>query len=282
MKLEVMKTFTTEHEFDLLSEVEQKWITAITLKYGGLPGLNEIWKEMDVVWDFFNCDARIMDERVTEFYNHPIWLLNGFFVENDLASKTNREVFLSWIKDKSPKRIADFGGGFGTLARMIADAMPDTEIEVIEPHPNAIALHRAKRFSNLSYKPGFEGEYDLIVATDVFEHVQDPLLLFFQTASFIGNEGYYLTANCFAPVIKCHLPQNFHFGQSWNFVVESMGMKVSDRLLYGTTFKKISSLKIEDARLLEKKSEYLWQYTQNVPGRLNRLMAKAVFSTLWT
>jgi len=281
MKFDLFKNYLTESEFDLLSNEEKKWISNIILHYSGLPSLKEIWREMDIVWEYYNCDATVMDERVSQFYKHPIWLLNGFFVENDKLSKANRDFFLKWIIDKSPKRIADFGGGFGTLARMIAEALPESNVEVIEPHPSAIALHRAKRFKNLSYKVEFVGEYDLIIATDVYEHVQDPVFLFIQTASFLRAQGYYLTANCFAPVIKCHLPQNFHFSQSWDHVVKAMGMNISNRMLYGTVFKRTSDLKITKSRILEQKSETLWKYTHNLPGRINRALAKVLFSTFW-
>ena len=277
----IIKNFISDEEIALLRDHEYDWISNIILQYNGLPCLIDIWKEMDIVWEQYNCDVRVMDERISQFYKHPIWLLNGFFVENDKLSKANRDLFLKWIVEKSPKRIADFGGGFGTLARMIAQAMPNSIVEVIEPHPSDIALIRAKRFSNLSYKATFEGEYDLIIATDVFEHVQDPLFLFLQTASYLTPKGNYLTANCYAPVIKCHLPQNFHFSQSWDYVVKAMGMSISKHLLYGTVFQRNSDLQIAKARILECRSEMLWNITRNFPGRVNRAFAKVLFITVW-
>ena len=107
-------------------------------------------------------------------------------------SISNREVFTKWVYDKKPKRVADYGGGFGSLARMIAKSCVDTEVEVIEPHPHDLAFEKAKCYKNLNYKKKLEGEYDIIIATDVFEHVQDPLGLAAETSKFLKKNGYYI------------------------------------------------------------------------------------------
>jgi 2-polyprenyl-6-hydroxyphenyl methylase/3-demethylubiquinone-9 3-methyltransferase len=44
--------------------------------------LQEIWQLMDKVWDDIGCNNNdLAQEKITAFYKHPIWLLNGFFIE---------------------------------------------------------------------------------------------------------------------------------------------------------------------------------------------------------
>jgi hypothetical protein len=39
--------------------------------------LESIWAQMDEAWDEYGCDLNVMDERISTFYWHPVWLLNG-------------------------------------------------------------------------------------------------------------------------------------------------------------------------------------------------------------
>ena len=46
------------------------------------PQLEDIWILMDEVWDLCGCDNRKLDwKNVRKFYSHPVWLLNGLFIE---------------------------------------------------------------------------------------------------------------------------------------------------------------------------------------------------------
>jgi 2-polyprenyl-6-hydroxyphenyl methylase/3-demethylubiquinone-9 3-methyltransferase len=57
------------------------------------PTLEDIYRMMDFVWDEIGCDNKKYDlECSKRFYNHPIWLLNGLFIENDPVSKRHRKV----------------------------------------------------------------------------------------------------------------------------------------------------------------------------------------------
>ena len=49
-----------------------------------------------------------------------------------------------------------------------------------------------------------------MIATDVFEHVPDPVALAAKTANHLRIGCHYLIANCFFPVIA-RLPQLLHF-----------------------------------------------------------------------
>jgi 2-polyprenyl-3-methyl-5-hydroxy-6-metoxy-1,4-benzoquinol methylase len=216
------------------------------------PTLERIWLCMDSIWDELRCDNKNPDiHKLEAFYRHPVWLLNGLFIEQHEESLQNRESISDWIAARGVRRVADFGGGFGTLARMIATKCPQTYIEVIEPYPHPAAVAKSRQFTNISYRRELCGEYDVIVAMDVFEHVSDPLRLVYQTARYLTCDGIYLTANCFYPVIKCHLPVTFHFRHSWNWVMRMMRLRFIESVCYGCAFQKTGPADLLAARVLE-------------------------------
>jgi SAM-dependent methyltransferase len=254
---------------------EQRWLAEIFERFGGYPSLEEVWAVMDEPWRELRCDPAVMDARIGAFYSHPVWLLNGLFIEQHEQSLDNRRRFTDWVAAQSPRRVADYGGGFGGLARMIGAACPAAEVEVIEPHPHPLAIERARRSPNVRYRPELDGEYDILIATDVFEHVPDPLGLAAETAAALKPGGRYLIANCFQPVILCHLPQTFHFRHSWDRALQAMGLEPAEPVVYGRAFVRRGALDIETARAIERQSRRLWGLTRLLPGRIARPLTKA-------
>ena len=62
------------------------------------PTLEDIRRMMDFVWDEIGCDNKKYDlERLKRFYNSPIWLLNGLFIENDPLQKGHRKVIAEHV-----------------------------------------------------------------------------------------------------------------------------------------------------------------------------------------
>jgi len=225
---------------------------------------------MDEAWVQLDCDERRIDERVVRFYRHPVWLLNGLFIEQDEESQKNRRQFASWISELSPTRVADFGGGFGGLARMIGAMNPESEVEVIEPHPHPGAIALASSTPNVRYREELTGKYDVIVATDVFEHVADPLALAFETGQFLQRGGTYLMANCFYPMIRCHLSITYHFRYTWKSAMEAMGFQPKDAVVYGQSFTLGSALDLTAGRIVERRSQHLYRRFRWIPGRVAR------------
>lgn len=155
---------------------------------------------------------------------------------------------------------------------MIGLALPDVLIEVIEPHPHLLAIARAEKTANVRYQTEMLGEYDILLAIDVFEHVPDPLQLVYETAQHLRIGGRYLIANCFFPVIGCHLPQTFHFRYSWNQVLRALGLQPAEKVAYGRAFVRCDRLDLVAARKVEQQSLMLWRFTQHLPGGLARLL----------
>ncbi len=260
----------------LITPNEQRWLDKTFERFGGYPSLEEIWALMDETWRDLHCDHEVMDARIGAFYAHPVWLLNGLFIEQHALSLDNRQRFTDWVAAQSPRRVADYGGGFGGLARMIGAACPTAVVEVIEPHPHPLAIQRARRSPNVRYRPALDGEYDILIATDVFEHVPDPLGLAWESAAALRPGGRYLIANCFQPMILCHLPQTFHFRHSWDRALLALGLEPAEPVVYGRAFIRRGALDLEAARHVEYRSRWLWTLTRYLPGRISKPLTQAL------
>lgn len=257
-------------ELALIKSEDRQWLASVFERFAGYPNLEQLWALKDEVWQAMGCDPKVMDARIGAYYSHPVWLLGGLFIEQHAQSLANREQFMDWVVRHSPKRVADFGGGFGTLARMIGAALPESSVEVIEPHPHPVAIARAQKTANVRYRPEMVGDYDILLATDVFEHVPDPLQLVYETAQRLRIGGRYLIANCFFPVIRCHLPQTFHFRHSWDAALQAMGLEPAEKVAYGRAYVRYGALNLTAARQVEQQSLKLWRVTQYLPGRVAR------------
>lgn len=262
----ILEKYISFSILDYLSDGEKSYLNQVFIKYNGYPSLEDLWALMDEPWIKLCCDPQMMDERITKYYQHPVWLLNGLFIEQDSQSIDNRCIFTNWVVSHSPGRIADFGGGFGSLARMIGSALPDTVVEVVDPHPHKAAISLAESTPNVRFVPDLNGEYDLLIATDVFEHVLDPIGLTAITANHLKRGGVYLIANCFKPAIKCHLPQLFHLNISWDKVMKTMGLEPEEKVGYGRAYRRVvTEYNLDKARKVDECSKSLFPLVKYLP-----------------
>ena len=240
----LVPSFVLQHT----TPTEKRYLKEVFYRFGGYPDLEQVWSLMDEPWVELGCDPMNMDERVTAYYQHPVWLLNGLFIEQHTESIENRTKFAKWVMDQNPRRVADFGGGFGGLARITGEALPNAQVEVVDPHPHPAAIALAANTPNVRFVPELSSEYDILIATDVFEHVPDPIGLTAKTAEHLRVGGQYLIANCFAPVILCHLPQLFHFNASWDAVMQAMGLQPEEKVGYGRSYRRTGALNVPAGR----------------------------------
>ena len=259
-----------------LREQERSYLLSVFERYQGYPSLQQLWQLMDEQWQAHGCDPLQMDERVSAFYRHPVWLLNGLFIEQDPQSLAHRQAFTAWVTQQAPARVADFGGGFGGLARFIGAALPQASVELVEPHPHPAAIAMAADTPNVRFVPNLTGDYDLLIATDVFEHVPDPIALAASTASHLRIGGHYLIANCFAPVVQCHLPQLFHLAIAWDQAMEALGLQPMDRVIYGRDFQRIGDLDLRAARQLDQVAKTVYAFLKPLPVNGRRITGKAI------
>jgi len=209
-----------------LTASELKVIEQLLTSVGTNPSLEQLWQLMDQVWLDCGCNNQQVDEQLySYFYSHPIWLLNGIFFEQDDVSMGHRQAITASVTQLSPERIVDFGGGFGTLARLMATALPTTEIDICEPYPPRYGLESCRLHQNIHFVPKLlPHHYDVLVSTDVLEHVPDPLALLADMTASVKQGGHLIIANCFYPVIKCHLPSTFHFRHSFDRFCGELGL----------------------------------------------------------
>jgi SAM-dependent methyltransferase len=255
---------------DHLCEAERSYLLSVFELYQGFPSLQQLWQLMDEQWHAHGCDPFQMDGRVSAFYLHPVWVLNGLFIEQDPESLDYRQAFSAWVTQQGPERVADFGGGFGGLARLIGQALPEALVEVVDPHPHPAAIALAADTSNVRFVPELTGEYDLLIATDVFEHVPDPIALAASTASHLRIGGRFLIANCFAPVIACHLPQLFHLSIGWDEAMRVMGLQPLEKVQYGRAYARTSDLDEQAARRVEALAYRVYSLVQHLPKGSSR------------
>ncbi len=228
-----------------LSDDIQQEIEKILLDVERQPiEVEEIWQLMDDVWDSLGCnDIKNEPEKVSLFYSHPVWLLNGLFIEQHNVSILHRHAIADWINVNNNDIISvlDYGGGFGTLARLIAGKNQEVVVDIYEPHPSQLALEKLKAYSNVKFISSLKKQYDCLVCTDVLEHVPDPLSLLAEMIESVKIDGYLVIANCFYPVIKCHLPETFHLRYSFNQFTSLMGLDTigSCNGSHATIYKKI-------------------------------------------
>ncbi|PAX60059.1 class I SAM-dependent methyltransferase [Brunnivagina elsteri] len=227
--------------------------------------LEELWQLMDDVWDELGCDNQKIDmEKLSLFYNHPIWLLNGLFIEQHELSMQNRRIIADWINSNKNEinSVVDYGGGFGTLARLIAQNDKNMIIDIYEPHPNQLAVEKSISCTNIKFINSLSNQYDCLVSTDVLEHVTDPLSLFAEMIGSVKVGGYLIIVNCFYPVIKCHLPTAFHFRYTFKLFAQLMGLDIVEKIkntpicIYKKS--KSKSIELENIRNLENISKYLF------------------------
>lgn len=188
--------------------------------------LEQIWFLMDLVWDDCECDDNNLNEgNISKFYSHPVWLLNGLFIEQHQESMGHRHAISDWVVQKNFKNVVDYGGGFGTLARLIADKDKTINVNIYEPHPSRFGLKRASEFENIKIINELNSDYDCLLSTDVLEHVPDPLNDFAGMIKSVRSGGYLVIANAFYPMIKSHLTKNFHFRYTFNIFAKMMRLE---------------------------------------------------------
>jgi SAM-dependent methyltransferase len=211
-----------------LTPAERAAFEKLLAQVGSDPSLEQLWGLMDQAWERSGCDNRSPDpDRLAAFYTDPVWLLNGMFIEQHAVSMGHRQAITAAVAALDPAQVLDFGGGFGTLARLLAAALPQSAIAICDPFPPRHGVEGCQPFANIRFVPELTSQsVDVLVSTDVLEHVQDPLGLLASMVDAVRPGGHLLIANCFHPVIACHLPCTFHLRHSFDAFCHALGLEV--------------------------------------------------------
>ncbi len=230
----------------LLSIDERKALESMLAQAGQDMSLQDLYRLMDEVWESYGCDASHYDaKKYAQFYGHPVWLLNGIFVEQHLESRGHRVAIAEALRLSGSETILDFGGGFGTLARLITALMPQAKVDIWDPFPPLHGIEVCKSNPNIQFISSPQDEsYDALTCTDVLEHVHDPLVLLADMVAKVRLGGTLVIYNCFYPLIQCHLPSTFHLIKTFDQFCSMMGLvvvgKTSDD--HATIYRKVSSV----------------------------------------
>ncbi len=206
-----------------LSTYERDYLAALP---GELPTVEWVQDQLDREWHLLNLDnrRRLDVQPIGDFYSHPVWLMAGIFTVSDPASRAHRVALASYVSSLGPRSVADFGGGFGELARLVATSSPDTQVSIVEPFAHDAAKRRLSQLENVSYESEISGPYDVLIAQDVLEHVERPVDLAAEIASAARFGGTLIFANAFYPVEACHLPSTFYLRHTFTFVMRALGL----------------------------------------------------------
>ena len=219
-------------------QIPRESLTGEEARYlAGLPDeipTNEwVWAEINRVWHEHGLDNRkpLAEQPIGAFYSHPVWLMNGAFSAVDPASAEHRRSIARFVASSEARKVADFGGGFGALATQIVAESPSTEVVLIEPYPSQAALARLADQPRISFTPEAEERaYDVVIAQDVLEHVEMPIVMAEKLARASRPGGILLFANNFTPVIQCHLPRTFHLHHTFRWVMLALGLEYRGRV----------------------------------------------------
>jgi SAM-dependent methyltransferase len=214
-----------------LSAQDLATLEGLLAKPGPKISLHELYRLMDEVWLECGCDPNHYDEeKYNAFYRHPIWLLNGIFIEQHPESLGHRAAIADAIRDKGAVRVLDFGGGFGTLARMIATVNPECRVDIWDPFPPRHGIKSCAAYPGIQFvSEPQDHAYDALVCTDVLEHVHDPLALLATMARKVRVGGVLIIYNCFYRVIQCHLPCTFHLLRTFDEFCRLLGLVVEGK-----------------------------------------------------
>lgn len=167
---------------------------------------------------------------VAEFYSHPVWILKGLFSEYDLESNAHRKAIAQCIKKIQGEKIADYGGGSGVLARYVAKELPIADVQIIEPYSSTIFVERLKDVRSVKFVAELGCDYDVVIAQDVLEHVDNPINLAVDLIKATRMGGYLIFANSFYPDIKCHLPATFYLRHTFAGLMKYAGLEFVERV----------------------------------------------------
>ncbi len=210
-----------------LSDTDEKEIERLlAVKTPYSDDLHRMGFLIDMVWDELGCDNKHLDDnKLAQFYSHPVWILNGLFIEQHALSMQHRNGISQWIADNKMRSVIDYGGGFGTLARLIHRKSPETDIVIFDPYSNNSSCKQFPEITSIRFLSAIDKEYDCLIAEDVLEHVPKPIQLLSLMTSYVKPDGYLLIANNFNPVIKCHLPATFHLRYTFDHIAKALGLQ---------------------------------------------------------
>jgi SAM-dependent methyltransferase len=147
--------------------------------------------------------------------------------------------YVSIDRNRDPIRILDFGGGEGTLARLIAQGLMQArtvnfEIDVVDwgaadqQVGDNVAIRGHRTLETV------KGPYDLVIASAVLEHVPDANAVMRTLFSLVGPGGYFYARTPYVlPLARLHRNLDFTYpghvhdmgSAFWGRITETFGLR---------------------------------------------------------
>lgn len=251
-----MTLWGSKINLDDLSESERSYIESLPIDK---PAVDWVWEEMDRIWYDFGLNNKVSlssQKNIAEFYRHPVWIMNGVFTEVDPVSSLHREAISTYLINHNCRALADYGGGSGVLAKVLTNKDQDVTVDIVEPFASDFFKSKARDFNRVEFKDGYTGSlYDAVIAQDVLEHVENPIEIAYEMALHTKHGGVLVFANCFYPVIQCHLPITFYLRYTFPVLMKVMGLEYLGTIpnaQHALIFRNTNKVKLEYANKLEK------------------------------
>lgn len=229
-----------------------------------LPTVEWVWQEMDKVWNEIGLKNTLplSLKKIDEFYANPVWVMNGIFTMADPVSAGHRRSIASYLASFKCSTVADYGGGFGSLAREIVQQSAASCVSIVEPYPSPLAKYLLLESGCVKFTPELSKSmhYDAVVVQDVLEHVEDPVGLACDLGTSARFGGLIIFANCFYPIIQCHLPHTFHLRHTFRHVMQAFGLEFLGGIPgaeHALVFRKVGKMNISASRDAERLSQLI-------------------------
>ena len=110
-----------------LTNAEADYLTTLPKS---IPSVEWVWQETDRIWHHYKLDNKqeLAGQEISNFYSHPVWLMNGIFTSVDTKSARHRFLIARYLDQANVKSIADYGGGFGELALGTRDSLASVDL----------------------------------------------------------------------------------------------------------------------------------------------------------
>ncbi|MCB0197701.1 MAG: class I SAM-dependent methyltransferase [Anaerolineae bacterium] len=225
--------------------------------------LQRLWQLLDQAWDELRLKNTYpvgSEAFLHHYYQHPIWLINATFCESYEATINDRLAAVRLVTHVNPRKILDFGGGIGTVSRLCSHFIPQAEvIDLVDITEFRHTIkHYLADYHNIRVLAASEGPYDAIISTEVLEHLTNPVETIIKINRLLRTGGAFSGSWSFMPVIKSHLPQNFHLHRTMPWIIRCLGFgfygfERRGSMVFGfVKHSNVSPIMIKKARLLEK------------------------------
>jgi 2-polyprenyl-3-methyl-5-hydroxy-6-metoxy-1,4-benzoquinol methylase len=185
--------------------------------------------EIDRVWDSYHLSSKNF-KNINLFYQHPVWILNGLWTYEDKNSVLHRHLVVKFFKDffkNRPIKVSDYGGGAGSLGKICVKLYNNIKCyDIIEPYPFIYFKKKLKKEKKIFFKKKIKKNfYDVLIMQTVLEHVNNPIDVLKNVLKNFEKGKLILIGNDFYPIEKCHIKTNFYLRHTFNWVVQSLGLK---------------------------------------------------------